>query len=477
MLNMRFFLLLILICQLRPLHGQKSKSKANVLFILVDDLGWRDLGYMGSDFYETPNIDQLAKDGVVFTNAYSASPVCSPTRAAIMTGKHPVTVNITDWIPGMPYDRVENRKLTPPEDIHDLPLEEVTIAELLKNQGYRTFYAGKWHLGETAAFWPEHQGFEINKGGNHMGQPPGGYYSPYKNPRLEDGPEGEYLTDRLTDETIHFMETTPRNAPFLAYLAYYTVHTPIQGCDRYDEEFQDKANALPYQGNRVTRAEREAQTRLNQSDPKYAAMVKALDENIGRLITKLKALNLYDNTIIVFTSDNGGLSTTRDGGPTSVTPLRAGKGWCYEGGIRIPLIIRAPGYPQGKISNTPSISMDHLPTLLELAAIPQPKNLKLDGESLGAALKNPEKTVERSLVWHYPHYHGSTWRPGAAIREGNWKLVEFFEEDKVELFNLENDPGESQDLAAVEPGKADQLQEQLHEYIKQRGGNFPEKVQ
>jgi len=265
-------------------------ERPNVVVILVDDLGWSDLGCYGSTFYDTPELDALARQSILFTDAYAASPVCSPTRAAIMTGKHPARVNITDWIPGMSDENARDPLLVSPEDIHNLPLEELTIGELFREQGYKTFFAGKWHLGETEEFWPEMQGFDVNMGGNHRGSPtfPGGkgYYSPYGNPRLEDGPDGEYLTDRLTSESMEFLDMTG-DSPFLLYLSFYTVHTPIQGCDTYDQIYEERSMALPDSGMMQSRSEHDGITRINQSHPKYAAMVRSLDTNVGRLMDKL----------------------------------------------------------------------------------------------------------------------------------------------------------------------------------------------
>ncbi len=459
-------------------YSCQTDRPPNVVFILVDDLGWKDLGCFGSEFYETPNLDTLASRAVRFTNAYSASPVCSPTRAAIMTGKHPARVNITDWIPGRPLSRVDNPKLTPPEDIHNLPLSEFTVAEAFREKGYRTFFAGKWHLGETPEFWPESQGFEINKGGINWGAPrkneqANGYYSPYNNPRLEDGPEGEYLTDRLTDESLHFIDEAGDD-PFFLYLAFYTVHTPIMGCDRYDAYYEERSLQLPGKGEMVTRQEHGTPTRINQSNPKYAAMVRSMDTNVGRLLEKLDEKGLADNTIIVFTSDNGGLTTVPGGGPTAVVPLRAGKGWCYEGGIRVPLIIRYPGLRHGgEACHVPVISMDYYPTLLALAGLDPEPDQHVDGSSLLPYLKNPGTEADRTLVWHYPHYHGSNWRPGSAIREGNWKLIEFYEDGAVELYDLENDFEEMEDLSETLPQKAASLKARLHEMLDDYGANYP----
>jgi arylsulfatase A-like enzyme len=472
MRNLLLFLLVLTAC--------KRPDPPNVVFILVDDLGWTDLACYGSRFYDTPELDEFASQSIRFTQAYAASPVCSPTRAAIMTGKSPARINITDWIPGMSYDRAEDPLLISPEDIHNLPFEEYTLAELFRDQGYRTFFAGKWHLGETEACWPEAHGFEINMGGNHKGQPtfPGGkgYYSPYGNPRLEDGPDGEYLTDRLTHESMDFIENA-RGEPFFLYLSYYTVHTPIQGCLAYDQFYTEKSLGLPDSGRIQLRTEHSGLTRVNQSHPEYAAMLRSLDTNVGRLLDKLEEAGVMENTIVIFTSDNGGLSTTSRGGPTSVLPLRAGKGWCYEGGIRIPLMIRFPGikYP-GTVCDQPVISMDHYPTLAELAGIDLPPELMMDGQSMVPSLNDPTRIFPRTLVWHYPHYHGSTWRPGSALRSNQWKLVEFYESENTELYDLYTDPEEMVDLSTIFTARADSLKISLHQILDEQGARYPKKI-
>ncbi|RPF77273.1 MAG: arylsulfatase [Verrucomicrobia bacterium TMED71] len=444
-----------------------SPSKPNFLFILIDDLGWPDLGCYGSDFYETPRIDALAASGVRFTNAYSASPVCSPTRAAIMTGQYPSRVDITDWIPGAV---AKNPKLIAPEDRDNLDLKETTMAEAFKRKGYETFYAGKWHLGDEGHF-PEDQGFDFNKGGHHKGSPPGGYYAPFNNPRLEDKPDDRYLTDRLADESIEFLDYRDASKPFLLYLSFYTVHTPIQGADKYDAYFTEKAKTLTGSADPIV--ERDGKTRSRQNDPKYAAMAKSMDENIGRILDALHAKGLDDNTVIIFTSDNGGLATKAAPGPTSVLPLRAGKGWCYEGGIRVPLIIRAPGVSKaGLISHIPAISMDYFPTMLELAGFKLMPKLHKDGVSLVNPIQG--KTVERdTLYWHYPHYHGSMWTPGAAIRVGNWKAVQFYHYGEAELYNLSNDIGEQNNLAKSHPEKLEELLAKLASIQKKTLARIP----
>jgi len=460
------FLILLL-----PLLFSCAEKKQNFLFILVDDLGWTDLGYSGSTFHETPNIDALSKTSILFTNAYASASICSPTRASIMTGKHPVRVNITDWIPG--YDP-KDQKLSGPQDLNALPLEEMTLAEVLQDNGYKTFFAGKWHLGSDGNF-PEDQGFEINIGGHHVGSPPGGYYSPYKNPKLEDGPEGEYLTDRLTNESLGFLEAIDED-PFFLFLAYYTVHTPIQPNKQYIEKFEKK---LAGQSNIINSYKEEGIgiTTLEQRNAAYASMVYALDKNIGRIIDKLKKEGIYDNTTIVFTSDNGGLSTllkNRLGrAPTSVLPLRAGKGWLYEGGIRIPLLIKPSKYSdKARICTEPVVSHDFYPTFLSMANIIYDPEM-IDGVDISPVLYENKSLNRTELFWHYPHYHGSGWTPGAAILQGNWKLIEFYETENIELYNISEDLSETNNLAQKYPQKADSLKKRLHELQKSMNANIP----
>lgn len=444
-----------------------EKKKPNFLFILVDDLGWADLTCYGSAFYETPNLDALASEGVMFTDAYASCPVCSPTRASIMTGKYPSRLNITDWIPG---DDPHNRKLLGPTDKHMLPHKEVTIAETLKEAGYNTFFAGKWHLGDSA-FFPEDQGFDINIGGHHRGSPPGGYYTPYNNPKLSDGPEGEYLTDRLCSETINFIDSN-KEEPFLAYLSFYTVHTPIQANKELIDYYNKKKSTLE-NPDPVLVKEHEGNTVINQYNAAYASMVAAMDKNVGRIIEYLNNNGLSENTYIIFTSDNGGLSTLQNDwlAPTSVRPLRGGKGWCYEGGIRVPLIISGPGIDPA-LSSVPAISTDYYPTILELAGLAPLPEQHIDGQSLVPALE--QKDIKREAIfWHYPHYHGSAWTPGAAIRKGKWKLIEFYDYELTELYNLEEDIGETNDLSEEYPEIRDDLKESLIRLQDKTGALMP----
>ena len=445
----------------------KKKEQPNFVFILVDDLGWADVkcNYPES-FYDTPNIDRLAESGVRFTQAYAANPVCSPTRAAIMTGKHPNRVNITDWIPG---NDPKNRLLLGPQDGTELALNEVTIAEKLKEKGYKTGFIGKWHLGDEG-FFPEDQGFDVNIGGHHRGSPPGGYYSPYNNPKLSDGPEGEYLPDRLTNESIKFI-TENKKDPFFLYLAFYTVHTPIQAAKSCIEEYESKRNKLGI--NEVPhRKEGDGWTKLMQEDAAYASMVNAMDANVGRILQALKEQDLDENTWVIFTSDNGGLSTLyRKNAPTGNGPLRAGKGWCYEGGIRVPLIVAGPDVKEpGKTSETLAISMDYFTTILNLAGIAHNDN---DGQNLLPILNGTGPVERDELFWHYPHYHGSAWKPGSAIRKGDWKLVVHYEDELTELFNLSTDLSETTDVSEQFPEKVNELQNLLKMRLAETNAQFP----
>ena len=441
-----------------------ENEKPNLLFILVDDLGWTDVSYNKSDYYETIHIDNLSETSMLFDNAYAASSVCSPTRASIMTGKHPARVNITDWIPGLDP---KNKPLLGPVDRNELPLEETTIAEVLRDNNYSTFYSGKWHLG-SEGHYPEDQGFDVNIGGFEKGSPMGGYYSPYKNPRLSDGPEGEYLTDRLTLETIELIRNRDTKKPFAAFLSFYNVHTPIQEnkefIDYYVEKLKSYENTSP-----ETVKEGDAITLLNQRNAKYASMVHATDYNVGRIINFLKENNLYENTLIVFTSDNGGLSTLRRVAPTSVYPLRAGKGWLYEGGIRIPQLIKLPKQINKEIISEPVVSYDLFPTIANVLNLNHSVS-DIDGVDLTNLFV--KKEIERDFIfWHFPHYHGSLWKPGSALRNKDWKLVELHEENKVELYNLKDDISETVDVSNRFPEITSRLVNKLNEIKIDLGAN------
>lgn len=458
----------------------QAQGRPNFVFFLVDDLGWTDVGFNGSTFHQTPHIDALAKSGVQFTDGYAAASICSPTRASIMTGRHPVRVNITDWIPGTS----KTGKFKHVEDRDNLALDETTIAEVLKSNGYQTFFAGKWHLGDEGHF-PEDQGFDINIGGHHRGSPPGGYYSPWNNPRLEAKDNGEYLTERLTDETTAFIEAqSKKKKPFLAYLSYYNVHTPIQAYKKRIAEYEEKAKA--FAGDTPTITQRDGVSRARQDNAALASMVAAVDDSVGKVLQQLKRLGIDDNTVVIFFSDNGGLCTRPTGGngkksknarvgPGCNLPLRSGKGWLYEGGIREATIVRAPGVSKaGGICSSPVVSMDFFPTMLELAGIKLQPKLHRDGVSIVNLLKSPNQKQNRSLYWHYPHYHGSGWSPGGAIRKGDWKLIEFWEHGDAQLYNLAEDIGEQNDLSAEQPKVKAELTAALAKWRKKIGAVMPE---
>ncbi len=443
----------------------QQKKKLNFVFILIDDMGWTDPGCYGSTFYETPNIDKLAAEGMRFTNAYAASPVCSPTRASIMTGKYPARLGITQWI-GAPDKPVKY--------VHNMPAEELTIAETLKQAGYATAFIGKWHLGEKEKYYPEKQGFDVNKGGYRAGHPWAGYFSPYENPKLPDGPEGEYLTDRLTEESLKFLDENS-DKPFLLYLSHYAVHTPLQAKEKHIDKYNTKARHLPpHEGPAYLTERDDIITKQVQDHPVYAAMLQSTDESIGRVMQKLDALGLSDNTAVIFMSDNGGLSTQPRESPTANVPLRAGKGWLYEGGIREPMIIKWPGVVKpGTLCHEPVISNDFYPTMLEMAGLPLRQNQHIDGLSLVPLLTGTTKLDRNALYWHYPHYHGSGSRPSGAVRAGDYKLIEWFEDNSIELYNLKNDISEKHNLAEELPQKTAQLRNMLHNWRKSVRARMP----
>jgi arylsulfatase A-like enzyme len=462
-----------------------SAEKPNIVFILVDDLGWSDIGAFGSSFYDTPNIDRLAAEGMKFTNAY-AMPICSPTRASIMAGKNPARMNTTDWFgapqpspdfefPGwMASRRQTPTPLMPAAYTDHLPLEEVTLAEAMKEGGYSTFFAGKWHLGNEEKYWPEHQGFDINKGGYLKGSPntggeAEGYFSPYGNPRLADGADGEYLPYRLAEETNTFMEDH-RDGPFLAYLSFYSVHTPLMTTDELKKKYELKRDEEGLQAQFGT--EGGSEVRVNQSNTTYAGMVNAMHRAVGRVLDKLEELNLSSNTVVMFMSDNGGLSTINNA-PTSNEPLRAGKGWLYEGGIREPMIIKWPGVTKaGSVAKTPVISMDFYPTMLDIAGLPLKPNQHKDGMSLAPILRG-EPMDRGPLYWHYPHYPPQGGFPGGVIREGDWKLIHNYDNDIMELYNLKDDISEENNLLQQYPQKAIELYQKLDEWRNEVGGRMP----
>ena len=450
--------------------AESTTSKPNIVFILADDLGWADLGCYGSTFYETPNLDRMANEGMRFTDAYAACNVCSPTRASILTGKYPASMGITSHI-GLPQPDKwrKNTPLLPASYKEHLDLNEITLAEAMKAAGYRTAFIGKWHLGYDEQYYPEHQGFDVNIGGYGKGQPPS-YFSPYRIPNLSDGPKGEYLTDRLTDEALKIMEES-KDKPFLIYLSHYAVHTPLRAKQELIAKYKAKAEKLNGRDTEFA-DDRGVSTRQVQSHAVYAAMIESLDDSVGRIMDKLREWDLETNTIVIFTSDNGGLSTS-EGSPTSNLPLSVGKGWSYEGGIREPLIVKWPGVTKpGSVTNGQVTSPDFYPTIMQIIGQPVPAGQEIDGESIVPILKGGIMP-ERPLYWHYPHYSNQGGSPSGVVRLGDYKLVENYRDMGVELFNLKSDIGEHHDLAKANPEMVAELTKLLHEWRKQVGAKMP----
>lgn len=448
----------------------------NVIVVLVDDLGWKDLGCQGSDFYQTPNIDKLAATGMRFTDGYASCAVCSPTRAALMTGRSPARLGVTDWIrsdfqlQGRQWPNVRNRngyhkpadpqiKLITPVNEQRLPHSEITLAEMLQPLGYRSAYIGKWHLGGEGHL-PTDQGFDENYGGWDYGQPPS-YFDPYVVPEwlpigiptLAPREAGEYLTDREADEAVGFIERN-KDKPFLLYMAHYAVHTPIQAKKNLTAKYEKLRDGK------------------GQDDAVYAAMVHSVDDAVGRMLDALDRNGLADRTLIVFTGDNGGLD--RDGRPTDNAPLRSGKGYAYEGGLRTPWIVRWPGVTQqGSVSPEAVISVDLMPTIAAALGTRPPVDRSIDGIDLTPALRGGELPA-RSLYWHFPHYrHGPGHDPYSVVRDGNWKLIKFYDPPKTELYNLAEDLSETNDLAESQGTKLRELEQNLVAHLKAVGARLP----
>ncbi|MBN2313242.1 MAG: sulfatase-like hydrolase/transferase [Sedimentisphaerales bacterium] len=449
-------------------RADTSHTKPNIVFMLVDDLGWTDVGCYGSTFYETPNIDRLAAEGMRFTDGYAACAVCSPTRASIMTGRYPARLGVTDWIRSrfqggaIPEDKKnpteyvggKNKKLLCPPNALWMELEEITIAEALRPAGYTSCHIGKWHLGADD-WYPDKQGFDFNIGGCDFGQPPT-YFDPYYRKgqgsiaTLEPRHEGEYLTDREADEAVTFIRRH-KDEPFFLYMAHYAVHTPIQGKKELVEKYKTK-------------------TPTNQKNPTYAAMVESVDNAVGKIMAVLDELNLTDKTIVFFTGDNGGLL-----GVTSNAPLRSGKGFPYEGGIREPVLVRWPGVIRpGTTSREPMTSVDYFPTICEAAGVSAPRDREIDGVSLLTHLKsNGTKKLNReALFWHFPHYRGNV-VPYSIVRAGDWKLIKRYEGKTFELFNLRDDLSEKNDLSNRMPEKVQELDALLSKWLLATGAKMP----
>ena len=445
-----------------------AAKRPNLILILADDLGWADLSCYGNDLHQTPNLDRLAKQGVRFTDAYSASPVCTPTRAAILTGLHPARLHMTIWRESA-LNR-GNRKLLQPVCLDSLPLKHVTLAEVLKQAGYFNAHIGKWHLGRAESY-PQAHGFHVNIGGTLWGAPQTFWY-PYNGdgyfrdwryvPDLEPGNEDDYLTDRLTDKALTTMEEQVKvSRPFYLNLWYYSVHTPIEGKPELVDFYQKKIKPGSVRKN-----------------PHYAAMVHSLDKNVGRVLAKIDELGIIDNTFVIFTSDNGGYinkcKLNRELVVANNAPLRSGKGSCYEGGVRVPLIVRGPKLAQDRVSSEPVYAPDLYPTLLRAAGLFDQSKADLDGTDLTPLLRNPDASLEReALYFHYPHYYQTT-TPVSAIRKGNWKLLEYLEDGRLELFNLKQDPGEARNLSTDRSALARELRANLDDWRKKVGAQLPE---
>jgi arylsulfatase A-like enzyme len=453
------------------------KKQPNFIFILIDDLGWMDLSCYGSSFYETPNLDKLASEGMRFTNAYAACPVCSPTRASILTGKYPATLGLTQFIGGD-----TEGKLIEPSYVDHLSLDEKSLASVLKENGYSTWHVGKWHLGGEE-YYPEKHGFSVNIGGCEWGLPFYGYFSPWRIPTLKEVPEKrKYLTDHLTDEAIKLILNSD-DKPFYLNLWYYSVHVPIQAKREHVKYFRKKALKMglkevnPFEiGEKFPCTHKKdylVKRRVIQSDPKYAAMIFSIDENIGRLIKAVESVGKKDETIIIFYSDNGGLSTA-EGSPTCNAPLSEGKGWMFEGGTRVPLIIVWPQKVKpGLVSNTPITSPDFYPTILDLADISLIPEQHCDGVSFFSILEAKENFKRGSIYWHFPHYGNQGGTPGSSIIIDDYKLIKFYEDGHLELYNLKEDISEKNNIALKEPERANLLNRTLNEWLIKVNARFP----
>ncbi len=451
--------------------------KPNILIFFIDDLGARDLGCFGSSFYETPHLDRLAREGMLFNNAYATCPVCSPTRASLMSGKYPARVGITQFIGGHNEARLKDVPY-----LHYLPLEETSIASALREGGYQTWHVGKWHLGDDA-FYPQQHGFDVNIGGGHHGMPYKGYFSPWQLDNIEEGPEGEYLTDRLTNDAIDLIRNRG-DKPFFLNLSHYAVHIPIQAPAELVAKYTEKARRLgldqieaiipgkPTPSCPTT--ERRVMRRILQSDPTYAAMMENLDTNIGKVLAALDEEGLRDETLVVFSADNGGLSTA-EGSPTCNSPLAEGKGWNYEGGTRVCQLVRWPGVVQPSSTCDEIVqTCDFYPTFLEAAGLPLMPEQHVDGESMLPLLKGSGELAREAIFWHYPHYSNQGGAPAASMRSGKWKLIENFEDGSLELYDLETDVGEMTNLATEQSERAGRMHVQLQAWQEEVEALIPE---
>ncbi|MDH3649548.1 MAG: sulfatase [Saprospiraceae bacterium] len=470
------FLLLALLFACEYDKEEAVARKNNILFILADDLGYHDLGCMGSKYYETPNIDQIAKQGTLFTQGYATCQVCSPSRASLLSGKFPARHGITDWIGARTGEdwRKNNRytPMLPPAYKHNLPHDYITLPEVLKENGYATFFAGKWHLGSEGSY-PEDHGFDVNQGGYERGGPyTGGYFSPFNNPKMEDKVEeqGMSLSMKLAKETSAFIKDN-RDHPFLAYLAFYAVHAPIQTTETKWSKYRAKSERQGI-ADIGFEMERILPIRLYQDNPVYAGLVEEMDDAVGYLLKTLKELHLDDETIVIFTSDNGGVASGDDFA-TSNAPLRGGKGYQWEGGLRVPLLVYVPWLDGHRQSNDiPVTGADLYPTILELLDIPLRPDEHIDGTSLLPLLEG-NLIKARPLYWHYPHYGNQGGEPSSVIRLGDWKLIHYFEDDRDELYHIPSDPTEQHDVAQAHQEIATELSQQLHQYLTDVDAKYP----
>lgn len=459
------------------MEGKEKMTKPNIIFILIDDLGWKDTSCMGSKFYDTPNIDRIANEGMLFTDAYAAAPVCSPTRASVMSGKYPARIGVTQYIGAQ-----DHGYLAQVPYVNHLPLEEKTIATALKESGYTTWHLGKWHLG-TEEYWPKHQGFDVNIGGCHLGHPRNGYFSPWRIDNLPEGKDGDYLTDRLGDEAVSLIENND-DTPFFMNMCFYSVHTPIQAKAEKIIKYKAKAKTMGLDKLKTFeegdffpcdhKKDLHITRRLVQSDATYAAMIESLDENVGKILDALDKKGVAENTMVIFTSDNGGLATA-EGSPTCNFPLAEGKGWMYEGGTREPLLVRWPGKIKANSQcKAPVTTPDFYPTFLEAAGLPLMFEQHIDGVSMMPLFKGGDKLEREAIFWHYPHYSNQGGTPGCSMRMGDYKLIRFFEEDRYELYNLQEDISEQHDLSEQIPETLEKMKAILHNWTIEIGAKIPQ---
>lgn len=462
-------------CKSEPTTPE-SKTKPNIVFILADDLGYNDLSCYGSKYYETPNIDRIASTGTLFANGYAACQVCSPSRASIMTGKFPARHGITDWIGaahGEDWRRAKRyTKMLPPDYEHELDKADLTIAEALKANGYKTFFAGKWHLGNEGSYPTDH-GFDINQGGYERGGPySGGFFSPFDNPQMYDHPDelGMSLPEKLAKETNQFISSN-KDEPFFAMLSFYAVHAPIQTNPEYWSYFRDKAEEQGINEDGFTMEQR-LPYRLKQDNPVYAGLIKHMDDAVGQVLDQLDKLGLADNTIVVFTSDNGGV-VSGDNYSTNLEPLRGGKGYQWEGGIKVPYLMRVPGLSKSpKTIEARVSSTDLFPTLIDYAGIDLLPEQHQDGTSL-RTLFDGKNLRSRPLIWHYPHYGNQGGDPSSIVIVDDWKLIYYHETQAIELYDIKKDISEKSNIAAKYPDKANELKETLMSNLENMNARFP----